>query len=147
MHAGGHGDSLTEPLLDESDDTGDINTCKPKPRNYIFVLRSVVSLEDATDSMCKAAALWILKTREVQKIPLSVMDNIISDVQGLFQSALSHLHQHTRNILPAENYVALDSAFSEHSPFVNIFDGLRTQQQQLTYLRKEFRMVARAHDL
>ena len=94
--------------------------------------------------MRKAAALWILKTREVHKIPLSVMDNIISDVQGLFQSALSHLHQHTRDILPQENYEALDSAFSEHSPFVNIFEGLRTQRQQLTYFRKEFRMVV--HD-
>ena len=94
--------------------------------------------------MRKAAALWILKTREVHKIPLSVMDNIISDVQGLFQSALSHLHQHTRNILPENE--ALESAFSEHSPFVNIFDRLRTQQQQLTYFRKEFKMVVCARN-
>ena len=96
--------------------------------------------------MRKAAALWILKTREVHKIPISVMENIISDVQGLFQSALSHLYQHTKDLLPRENYEALDSVFSEHSPFINIFDGLRTQQQQLTYFRKEFRMVVHARN-
>ena len=106
-------------------------------------LYHVVTLQDATDSMRKATALWILKTREVHKIPLSVMDNIISDVQALLQSAVIHLHQHSRSILP--QHEALDSTFSEHSPFVNIFEGLKTQQQQLSYFRKEFRMVVRTH--
>lgn len=100
---------------------------------------SVVSLEAATESMRKAAALWILKTREVHKIPLSVMDNIISDVQGLFQSALTHLYQHTKSILPENE--AVDLALSESSPFIDIFAGLKTQQQQLNYFRDEFKMV------
>lgn len=99
---------------------------------------SVVSLEAATESMRKAAALWILKTREVHKTPLSVMDNIISDVQGLLQSALAHLYQHTKNILPENE--AVDLALSESSPFIDIFAGLKTQQQ-LNYFRDEFKMV------
>lgn len=99
----------------------------------------IVSLEDATKSMHRAAGLWIFTTREVHKILLSVMDNIISDVHSLFQSALTHLHQHTKSIL-AENE-AIDLALSEHSPFVNIFDGLKTRQQQLNYFLKQFKMV------
>ena len=70
-----------------------------------------------------------------------VMDSIISDVQDLFQSALSHLHQYTKSIVPENE--ALDSAFSEHSSFVNIFEGLKTQQQQLSDFRKEFRIGLR----
>ena len=38
------------------------------------------------DKLQDAAARWILKTSECHKVPQSVMDNIISDVRGLFDT-------------------------------------------------------------
>lgn len=41
----------------------------------------------------KAAAMWILKTRECNRIPMSVIDSIIFDVQSLFDAALGQMRQ------------------------------------------------------
>ena len=38
------------------------------------------------DKLQDAAARWILKTSECHKVPQSVMDDIISDVRGLFDT-------------------------------------------------------------
>ena len=37
----------------------------------------------------KAAATWILKSREKHKLPLSVMDTLIADIQSLYDVSLS----------------------------------------------------------
>ena len=41
------------------------------------------------DDIQRAAAMWILKTRELHRIPQSVMDVMIADIQGLFQLTIS----------------------------------------------------------
>ena len=50
------------------------------------------------ESMQKAAATWLLKMQECHRIPLSVMDAIISDLQGhlgVVQNNLNDNHRST----------------------------------------------------
>lgn len=48
---------------------------------------------DPRYNLQKAAATWILKTREKHRVPLSVMDAIILDIEGLSQSSLAFLKE------------------------------------------------------
>ena len=94
----------------------------------------------------RAAATWILKTRECHRIPVSVMDAIISDVQSLFQLALGEMQSRIRSQLegagvPELSIQAITRDVGEQSPYGNIFRGLETQHQQLRYFRSNFRLV------
>lgn len=68
----------------------------------------------------KAAALWILKTREVHKIPLSVMDNIISDVQALFQTVFAHLSIKYPRVLVSDNETIDSALCGQRSTMLNL---------------------------
>lgn len=64
----------------------------PSPDHSLGVERVDFSMEDTStideQSLQQAAATWILKTRERHRIPLSVFDEIISDMQSFFQVCL-----------------------------------------------------------
>ena len=94
----------------------------------------------------RAAAMWILKTRECNRIPMSVMDSIIFDVQSLFDVALGQMRQSVETILQGNSIPqgvteAALSQLNEHSTSANIFHGLETQHQQQKYLRTYFNLV------
>ena len=93
----------------------------------------------------KAAATWILKTREVHRIPLSVMDSIIQDVQSLYAIALSSLSGQVTACLESADVPrdVLDSVTTIFSNPSQVFEGLQTQQQQLSYFRTNFNFVVR----
>ena len=57
--------------------------------NIISLSCLLVSVEEATTSMRKTSAVWLLKTREKHKIPLSVMTEITTDVEELFFDLLT----------------------------------------------------------
>ena len=96
----------------------------------------------------KAAATWILKTRECHRLPLSVMDSIIFDVQSLYDVALSQLGDHINHILSEAgvDQGAMNSVAAEitNGPHMHIFDGLKTQSQQLAYYKEHFQFVVSA---
>lgn len=45
------------------------------------------------------AAMWILKTRECHRIPICVMDSMISDIQSLYKVALQQLGDRVQDAL------------------------------------------------
>ena len=97
----------------------------------------------------RAAATWILKTRECHRIPLSVMDAVISDLQSLFQLALGEIRNRIelslRDVAVPEQVVDhIRGELSEQSPYANVFQGLETQHQQLCYFRRNFKLVVRS---
>ena len=49
--------------------------------------------------MKRAVALWILKTRGLHRIPQSVMDEMLGDIQSLFQMSLSGISERIRATL------------------------------------------------
>ena len=104
------------------------------------------NLPKSREELQKAAAMWILKTRECNRIPMSVMDSIIFDVQSLFDVALGQMRQSVETILqrssiPQGVMEAVSSELNEHSTSAKIFHGLETQHQQQKYLRTNFNLV------
>lgn len=94
----------------------------------------------------KAAAMWILKTRECSRIPMSVMDSIIFDVKSLFDVALDQVRQSVETVLQGSSVPegvkkAVSSQLDETTSSSNIFRGLETQHQQQKYFRTNFKMV------
>lgn len=91
----------------------------------------------------RAAATWILKTRESHRIPLSVMDSMIQDVQSLFDIIVSNLNSEVQSCLQNSG-VSQGIVESVGSMFGNcqrVFAGLQTQQQQLSFFRRNFNFV------
>ena len=91
----------------------------------------------------KAAALFILKTRENHRIPISTMDTIIGDVSSLYKLALSAIKKQVISILQL-NGEGVESAVADlfdTSHFANVFLGLETHYQQLQYIKRNFNFV------
>lgn len=87
--------------------------------------------------------MWILKIRECHRVPLSVMDSVIHDVESLFEVTLSFLSTQVETSLEragvSQDVVeSVTAALSDHPP---VFDGLHTQQQQMTYFKRNFNFV------
>ena len=96
----------------------------------------------------KAAATWILKSREKHKLPLSVMNTLIADIQSLYDVSLSciasrvsaivqqaEIDIQTAELIMTELNGCLSSACS------NIFRGLLTQAQQMHYFWSNIGLV------
>lgn len=98
------------------------------------------------DTLQRAAALWILKTRDTHRIPQSVMDQMVSDLGNLFQCALAGISSKVSCIMK-DNGVAEDvvksvcSHLDRDGPFSDIFRGLKTHRQQFKYFQKNFDLV------
>ena len=103
-----------------------------------------LQLDDVTDdALQRAAALFILKTRENHRIPISIMDTIIGDVSSLYTLALSAIKKQVISILQL-NGEGVESAVADlfdTSHFANVFLGLETHYQQLQYIKRNFNFV------
>ena len=77
------------------------------------------------------------------------MDSIIFDVQSLYDVALSQLHDHIHHIFSKArvDQDAIHSVAAEitNGPHAHIFDGLKTQSQQIDYYKKHFQFMASAY--
>ena len=96
--------------------------------------------------MKKAAALWILKTREHHRIPVSTMNAIIVDVQSLSEIALYEIRDRIEKKIQVASAISDVSGLvmeelGDSNPFFNIFHGLETHRQQMLFFRANFRLV------
>ena len=74
-------------------------------------------------------ALWLLKSREVHKIPLSVMDGIAKDMQSIFDSVIDNFQHDIHSIL--HEAVNLDEAKNNIAKYTsnvnfNLLQGLQS---------------------
>lgn len=94
----------------------------------------------------KAAATWILKVKEKNKLSQMTMQGIIEDVTSLFQTYLRHLY-HSVKLYLEENFVAddviapLEEMFSSNGKYGEPFRGLKTEYFQSKYFQDHFSMV------
>ena len=98
----------------------------------------------------QAMALWLLKSREVHKIPLSVMDGIAKDMQSIFDSVTYNFQHDIHSIL--HEAVNLDEAKNNITKYMsnvnlNLLQGLQSNSAQLQYFRKHFNLVVSFYDL
>ena len=93
----------------------------------------------------RAAAIMLLKAREKHRIPLSVMDAIVNDVQSLFDIVNVTLSTRVQTYLQSVG-ASEEAVEGIHLLFNNcprLFEGLQTQQQQLSFFHKNFHFIVR----
>ena len=104
-----------------------------------------VSEEDSAETgivdMQKASAVWILKTRELHRLPLSVMDAVMVDIQSLYDMSLQNTCV-TSILRDAKvDTFTIEQVSKEFTTRKKIFSGRKTQSQQMKYFSENFNMV------
>ena len=94
----------------------------------------------------EAAALWLLKTREMHRLPLSVMDTLIEDIESLIHAAINCIKQCTimklRDGSASETLIRnVSDEFSLVDSHLSLFNGLKSQHQQQNFFRTRFNLV------
>ena len=131
------------PLFDDHDFSDDDNwQGSDEPTPPTTSQSSSISLEDLQN----AAALWILKAREINRLPFSVMDNTMADVHSLHLVSLDPVRERIKERLTSaevEHSVIQEVMFefNESGPYLNMFNGLQTQAQQMSDFRQNFDLV------
>ena len=96
--------------------------------------------ETCTGNYKNAAALWILKTRELYRLPNSSMESIVQDVSELFSALQSIYLNDVVSVLKQNN---VDSQVLSQLPSIpKPFAGLETQYLQNQFFRTNFSYVA-----
>jgi hypothetical protein len=94
----------------------------------------------------RAAALFILKTREDKYLPQSTMDELIKDVEELVSMTIEDERNKTKMAVIQSN-IDLDSApiLTAHleSETPKLFKGLDTQYLQTKYFKEKLKLVVR----
>ena len=101
------------------------------------------SAETGIVDMQKASAVWILKTRELHQLPLSVMDAVMVDIQSLYDISLQNTYHHVTSVLrdAKVDTFTIEQVSKEFTTRKKIFSGLETQSQQMKYFTENFNMV------
>ena len=87
----------------------------------------------------KAVALCLIKSSELHKIPESVMNTIVADIQDLFDFIMESLNLNITSILhkaPNINRAQKIIAQHLHSSTYNIFKGLQTSAIRRSYIKQ-----------
>lgn len=110
---------------------------------------SAYDINHSIRSMQKAAAIWILKTQEVCKLPQSTTAKIMEDVGSLYESALVNIHAHVSSLLnesgiSPETIPDLSAIFSPDGVHGSLFRGLETHARQLQYYKSHLQFVVSA---
>ena len=106
----------------------------------------IISHVTSSDSMKKAAAIWILKTQEINKLTQSTTEKIMQDTGALYEAALSNLHSDVVSKLQEEGVEIstihkLSSIFSPTGCHGNLFSGLESQFLQMKYFSTHFHFI------
>ena len=126
------------PELDGLSSESDEDDTSSSPSGY-DIDRGILSMQ-------KAAAIWILKTQEVCKLPQSTTAKIMEDVGSLYESALVNIHAHVSSLLKesgisAETIPDLSAIFSPDGIHGSLFRGLETHARQLQYYKSHLQFV------
>ena len=87
----------------------------------------------------------LLKAREKHRIPLSVMDAIVNDVQSLFDivnaTLSTRVHTYLQSVGVSQEVAAGIDSLINNCP--RVFEGLQTKQQQISFFRRNFHFIVR----
>lgn len=99
-----------------------------------------------TETMQRAAALWVLKTQEVCRLPVSTTEKIMEHVQALYDVALTNVQADVLEALKEaqiqpSSIPRLDRIFSQRGPHGDLFQGLDSHYKQIKYYKEHFSFV------
>ena len=102
---------------------------------------ATISTATSVPDLQRAAAVWLLKTRELSRLPQSTVMRIMVDVDTLYEAILCNIKNEVSCSLRA---AGIDASLLEVPSFTSpgsLFAGLDTFHKQLQYFKKNFRFV------
>lgn len=104
----------------------------------------------SSDLLQKAAARFVLKTKESHRLTQTAMNCIIEDVTAFNQITLGELHFAVSERLTAAGVdpqiiCSLAPLFKDDGQFGQPFRGLETTYQQMKYFREHFNLIVSYH--
>ena len=99
---------------------------------------------EPTDPSKHAAALFILKTTEKHRLPLSAMEFLASDISSLVANAVHKVEERICAALSATGADALVREICSEDAINNPFMGLETTYQQTKYFRDHLGLLVSA---
>lgn len=95
------------------------------------------------DVIKKTAATWLLKTKELRKLPQSTIDSIVTDVTEFFKTVHDEMYPYALKKIEegVDVHGLLSDLFSSSSVFASPFKGLESAYLQHQYYKKNFNMI------
>jgi len=105
-----------------------------------------VNLACTSEMITRAVAMWILKSREIHKLPLSVMNNIMEDIQSLLDVIVGSLKTKILSQLSSSrslSITAVEKIVAEQFEMLssNVFKSFRTNSLQMRFFRQHMGLV------
>ena len=93
--------------------------------------------------MKRSIALWLLKSSEVHKIPESVINTVVIDVNDLFTYIMESLSSKVTALFLAASSIneAKQTILQHFHLSYNLFQGFQTQAKQMSYFRQNLHLV------
>ena len=105
-----------------------------------------MNLACSSEMTTRAVAMWILKSCEIHKLPLSVMNNIVEDIQSLLDVIVGSLKTKILSQLSSFHSLsmtAVEKIVSEQFEILlsNVFKNFRTNSLQMTFFQQHMGLV------
>ena len=110
------------------------------------ITRDLCTEPQPTEDFKKSVALSVLKIRELHRIPISVMDEVMTENQLIFSLAIEAIRSKVSQELSVAG-VSHDVSssvlkhLSESSPLSQLYRGLETEHLRSVYLRENLSLV------
>ena len=113
---------------------------------YIEMRFTHVNLVCTSEIITKAVAMWILKSREIHKLPLSVMNNTMEDIQSFLDVIMGSLKTKILSQLSSSHshsITAVEKIVSEQFEMLssNVFKSFRINSLQMRFFRQQMGLV------
>ena len=91
----------------------------------------------------KEAGLFLIKTKEIYKVPQSTLDSLVGDISTIVESTIKHIEKRVKMELE-ERGISVTKELQEifNFPHINkVFQGLHTEFLQKKFLRENYNFV------
>lgn len=97
--------------------------------------------DDSVLRTTRAAAMFLLKTSEVYKLPLSSTNSIMMDVQELIHTVLDNVGSQVTTTLDPSIAIPLCNTILKDKSVVDVFAGLDTTYKQTAYYKEHLGLL------
>ena len=111
--------------------------------NFISNYYNCSSIGECLENVKRNIALWLLKSSEVHKIPESVINTVVTDVNDLFTFIMESLNSKViSTLLAASSINEAKQMIPQHfCQSYNLFQGFQTQATRISYFKNNLHLV------
>ena len=131
VYESGAGGSADSSNLDQDDIDDDVT--------------ATASIESAQASRRKRAAMFVLKTSEVHRLPLAMMESLLPDISTLVEHATLQIQERLLDAISREPSITeqIIRSICQDEDITNPFSGMETTYKHTQYFKDYLNMIVR----